>query len=50
MGLCAEDTQAGIRSASTLHTIASIVTGSNHAFTTGSEQYGLGVTTANTTS
>jgi len=48
-GLWAEDTQAGLRSASESHTIATVATGSNHTFTTGSEQYGLGVTTANAT-
>ena len=44
-GLWAEDTQAGLHSASESHTIASVATGSIHTFTTGTEQYGLGVAT-----
>ena len=51
-GLWAEDTQAGIRSASTSHTISSVATGSNTAMNGGSigtEKYALGVTTANAT-
>ena len=47
-GLWALDSQAGLRSALTSHTIGTVATGSNHAFTTGSEQYGLAVSAFNT--
>lgn len=44
-GLWAVDSNAGLHSVSENHTIASVATGSNHTFTTASEQYGLGVAT-----
>ena len=48
-GLWAMDSQAGLHSTTQSHTIASVSTASNHTFTTGSEQYGLGVSAYNTT-
>jgi hypothetical protein len=48
-GLWAEDSQTGLHSAFSSHTINSVATGSLHTFTTGSEQYGLGVSAYNTT-
>lgn len=48
-GLWAMDTNAGLHSTAASKTIASVSTGSPHTFTSGSEQYGLGVTTGNAT-
>jgi hypothetical protein len=43
-GIWAIDSQAGLRSPSEAHTIATVATTSLHTFTTGTEQYGVGVT------
>jgi len=48
-GLWAMDTNGGLHSATESHTISSVATGSLHTFTTGTEQYGLGVSAYNTT-
>jgi hypothetical protein len=51
-GLWAEDSNAGIRSTTQSHTVATVSTGSNHTMNGGSvgtEAYALGVTTANAT-
>ena len=48
-GIWALDAQAGLHSPSEAHTIATVATGSNHTFTTGTEQYGLGVSVDPTT-
>ena len=48
-GLWAVDSQVGLHSASELHLIPSVAAGSLHTFTTGTEQYGLGVSAYNTT-
>ena len=47
-GLWAMDSQAGLHSTLASTLIGSVATGSNHTFTTGSNQYGLGVSTFNT--
>jgi hypothetical protein len=48
-GIWAVDSQAGLRSPSEAHTIATVATTGPHTFTTGTEQYGLGVATDPTT-